>query len=251
MCSVKRNGRRASWLAVALLTICQGSGYARNAAAQEQAQSKTLVKTLKKTLEKPWPVVFTEDFESGDKRWRPLDPTGWKIKDVPGGHVYSQFKKEGGYKPPHRSPVNIALLQEVTVGDFELTVKVLSTHPDYGHRDAVLIFGYQDPAHFYYVHLGKQADDHANQIFIVNEMPRAKISLTSTTGTPWDEKWHTVRIVRRLSDKSITVYFDDMQKPVMTAVDDTFRSGRFGLGSFDDTTDWDDLRISGVVVGKP
>lgn len=43
-------------------------------------------------------------------------------------------------------------------------------------RDACLVFGYQDPSHFYYVHLGKQADDHANQVFIVNDAAQLKIS---------------------------------------------------------------------------
>jgi hypothetical protein len=162
--------------------------------------------------------------------------------------VYSQFVKQSQYEPPHRSPYNISLLKDVRVGDFELNVKVLSTHEDYGHRDVCLVFGYQDPAHYYYVHLGKQADDHANQIFIVNDAPRTKISLTSTEGTPWDDKWHNVRIVRRADEGTIEVYFDDMTKPAMTAKDKTFASGQVGLGSFDDTSDWDDFALRGRKV---
>jgi hypothetical protein len=138
----------------------------------------------------------------------------------------------------------------VVVSDFVLVAKVRSTHPDYGHRDVCLFFGYQDPAHFYYVHLGKQADDHANQIFIVNEAPRKKISITSTTGTNWDDEWHNVKIVRKTSDGTIEVYFDDMDKPVMTAKDDTFRWGRIGLGSFDDTSDWDTVKLTGMKAEK-
>ena len=117
---------------------------------------------------------------------------------------------------------------------------------DYGHRDAVVFFGYQDPAHFYYVHLGKKADDHANQIFIVNDAPRAKISKTSTDGTNWTDDWHRVRVTRRVSDGRIEIFFDDMQTPVMTAVDKTFAAGRIGLGTFDDTGDWDDVKLYGV-----
>ena len=196
------------------------------------------------------PVVFEENFEKGADRWSPTDPSGWKVKEVNGGHVYSQFKKESNYKPPHRSPFNISLLKDVTVTDFVLTARVLSTHPDYGHRDAVLVFGYQDPAHFYYVHLGKQADDHANQIFIVNDKPRTKISTKSTTGTPWDEKWHDVKIVRRAAEGVIEVYYDDMKNPVMLAKDTNFTWGRIGLGSFDDTTDWDDIRLRGTLKDK-
>ena len=80
-----------------------------------------------------------------------------------------------------------------------------------------LFFGYQDPAHFYYVHLGKKTDDHANQIFIVNGADRKKISTKTTDGTNWNDDWHSVKIVRKVADGSIEVYFDDMKTPVMTA----------------------------------
>jgi hypothetical protein len=191
------------------------------------------------------PVVFEESFEKGADRWEPLDKAQWEIKKTDQGQVYSQHKKQSAYKPPHRSPTNVALLKDVVFGDMELTAKVKSTHPDYGHRDAVIFFGYQDPSHFYYVHLGKQADDHANQIFIVNDAPRTKISITSTTGTIWTDNWHTVKVVRKPSDGTIEVYFDDMTKPVMTAKDKTFGPGRVGVGTFDDTSDWDDIVIRG------
>jgi hypothetical protein len=103
----------------------------------------------------------------------------------------------------------------------------------------------------YYVHLGKKADEHANQIFIVNGADRKKISLTSTDGTNWDDNWHNVRVVRKVKDGTIEVYFDDMQKPVMTAKDTTFAWGRVGVGSFDDTSDWDDVKVEGVRAPPP
>jgi hypothetical protein len=196
------------------------------------------------------PVVYQEDFEKGADHWQPLDAKQWQIKKTDKGQVFSQHEKKSEYKPPHRSPTNVALLKDVKAGDLELTAKVLSTHPDYGHRDAVIVFGYQDPAHFYYVHLGKQADDHANQIFIVNDAARTKISLTSTSGTNWDDKWHTVRVVRKPADGTIEIYFDDMTKPVMTAKDKTFAWGQIGVGTFDDTSDWDDIVVRGTAVEK-
>jgi len=199
----------------------------------------------------PLPLVASEDFEHGAAQWKPNDPDGWKVKPGEKGQVYSQFKKTSAYKPPHRSPFNISILSTPTVGDFVLTARVLSTHPDYGHRDACLVFGYQDSAHFYYVHFGKQTDDHANQIFIVNDQPRTKISTQTTQGTPWDEKWHDVKIVRRVADGTVEVYFDDMKTPVMKASDKTFAWGRIGVGSFDDTSDWDDIKLHGVKVEPP
>ena len=194
------------------------------------------------------PLLVQEDFESGADRWQPSDAAAWKIKTSQEGSVYSQFKKRSDYRPPHRSPFNMAILKQPAVADFELRVRVLSTHTDYGHRDVCLFFGYQDPAHFYYVHLGKKTDDHANQIFIVNGAPRTKISTKTTPGTNWDERWHDVKIVRKVDTGAIAVYFDDMKEPVMTATDTTFAWGKIGLGSFDDTGDWDDLRLWGKKV---
>lgn len=192
------------------------------------------------------PVLLQEDFEKGADRWEPTDPKAWKVIAADKGHVFSQFVKNSKYQPPFRSPYNIALIKDLQATDFVLEAKVRSTIKDYGHRDACLFFGWQDPAHFYYVHLGKKADDHANQIFIVNKAPRTKISKTSTPGTPWTDAWHRVKIVRTTKDGAIAVFFDDMTQPVMTAQDRTFLWGRIGVGSFDDTTEWDDVVIRGL-----
>jgi len=203
-----------------------------------------------KAAGKELPEVYASDFSKGADEWEPTDKSAWDVKKTDSGYVYDQHKKNSNYKPPHRSPLNISLLKDVVVGDFVLTAKVLSTHPDYGHRDACLVFGYQNPANFYYVHLGKQTDDHANQIFIVDDAPRTKISTKTSTGTNWDERWHDVRIVRNTAHGTISVYFDDMKTPVMTAKDTTFTWGRIGVGTFDDTSQWRDIKLHGQKVEK-
>lgn len=192
-------------------------------------------------------VRIQEDFSKGADRWQPTDSKAWKVIDLPDGKgkAYSQFVKQSAYKPPHRSPYNIALLRDVTVSDFTLVAEAQSTIKDYGHRDMCLFFGYQDPAHFYYVHLGKKADDHANQIFIVNGADRKKISTTSTEGTNWTDGWHTLKVVRTLADGKIEVFFDDLKKPVMTATDKNFLWGQVGIGSFDDTGNWRSVKLEG------
>jgi hypothetical protein len=190
------------------------------------------------------PLLFTDDFEQGADRWQATDAKAWKIVKTEQGCHYNQFQTSK-YKPTHRSPLNIALVKDLRVTDFVLEAKVQSTGKDVAHRDMCLFFGYQDPAHFYYVHIAKQADDHANQIFIVNGADRVKISKTSTKGTPWNDGWRRVKIVRRVADGHIAIYFDDMKTPIMTAQDKTFVWGQVGIGSFDDTGNWDDVRISG------
>jgi hypothetical protein len=171
---------------------------------------------------KEFPLVFEDDFEHGATRWQPTDAGAWKIIKTKNGSAYSQFRMSK-YTPPFRSPHNISLVKGATVSDFVLEAKLQSTARDGPHRDMCLFFGYQDPAHFYYLHIAKKADDHANQIFIVNGAPR----------------------------KRTQVFFDDMKTPIMTARDRTFTWGQVGVGSFDDTGNWADVRLRGKrVKGK-
>jgi hypothetical protein len=198
------------------------------------------------------PILFQDDFEHGADHWQPSEPKAWKIVESPQGRFFSQFQNIP-IKTPHRSPFNYALLKDIVVGDFVLDAKARSTKADYPHRDMCLFFGFQDPAHQYYVHLARRTDDHANQIFIVNEADRLKISTKTTPGTDWTgvEDWHNVRVVRRVGDGTIEIYFDDMNTPVMTAIDKTFTWGQVGIGCFDDTGDWDDVVLRGKKVDRP
>jgi hypothetical protein len=200
------------------------------------------------------PILLQEDFERGMERWQTTDPDDaepvWTIIEVgkPGNHAL-RVTGTSKYEPPYRSPYSIALLKNVVVGDFELSARVQETHVDAGpHRDLCIFWGYQDPSHFYYVHLGAQADPHACQIFIVNDAPRTMITVDQAKGTPWTEGWHTVKVIRRVEDGTINVYFDDMEKPFMTAKDKTFTWGQVGVGTFDDHGNFDDITLRGVRV---
>ena len=194
------------------------------------------------------PLIFSDDFESGSSsNWKATDPAAWKIAKTDKGHVLSQFDKSNT-KTPVRSPFNRAMIQDITVSDFVLDVKLQSTVKDYGHRDMCLFFGCQDAAHLYYVHLGKQTDDHANQIFIVNNADRKKISTKTSSGTNWTDDWHHARLVRDVKSGSIKVFFDNMNEPVMEATDTTFTWGQIGVGTFDDTGNFDDVFLFGTKV---
>ena len=196
------------------------------------------------------PLLFEDDFEKGAEHWQPTDAAAWKIIETDRGKVYNQHKNSK-YRPPHRSPSNVSLLKDVVVGDFVLTVKVKSTNTNAGaHRDMCLFFNWQDPANFYYVHLGKRPDPHSSQIMIVDDAPRKMITKNKSPGVPWDNDWHDVKIVRDTADGAIEIYFDDMDKPMMIAKDKTFTTGRVGLGSFDDNGCWDDFKLFGKKVEK-
>ncbi|MEE9603850.1 MAG: hypothetical protein V3V75_11130, partial [Thermoguttaceae bacterium] len=118
------------------------------------------------------------------------------------------------------------------------------------HRDMCVFFNYQDPTNYYYVHLGKVPDPKSCQIMIVDDAPRRPLTKNKKTGAAWTGGWHDVKVVRRTGDGTIEVYFDDMEKPLLKAVDKTFTSGQIGIGSFDDTGNWNDLKLYGKKTKK-
>jgi hypothetical protein len=203
------------------------------------------------------PLVYADDFEEGMDHWQTRDAEGaelsFAVVEIPGpaGAATHALRVLGTskYEPPFRSPPNFALLKDVTVGDFEITAKVQSTNVNAGpHRDMCVIWGYQDPSHFYYVHFGAAADPNACQIFIVNDAARTPITVKTATGTPWTEEWHRVKVVRSVEDGTMEVFYDDMDEPFMTAKDTHFTWGQVGLGTFDDNGNWDDFELRGVKV---
>jgi len=191
------------------------------------------------------PLVFQADFEDANLGpWQATDPDAWRIEDglQNPGKVLSLFAASN-YNPPFASPRNINLIKDVNVTSFVLRLDMLSTTDYYTGRDLCLFFGYQDPAHFYYAHIADVADSVHNSIHIVNNAARTPIADYRNSGNSWDDGWHDVRLVRDVDTGTIAVYFDDMAEPVMTAVDTTFTWGKVGVGSFDDTGQFDNIHL--------
>ncbi len=191
-------------------------------------------------------LIYHQDFESPQaiQDFDFSDEQAWSKYDIGQNNVL-HLSGASEYRSSVRSPFNIAVMNRLMVGDFIMEVSLSQTGKEYGHRDLCLFFGIQDPTNFYYVHIASVADDHANNVFIVNDEPRTKIASKTTTGTDWGAQgsWHKARIERTVSDGMIKVYFDDSDEPIMEAVDTHFGLGYIGLGSFDDTGMFDEMKI--------
>jgi hypothetical protein len=199
-------------------------------------------------LPKDYKLLYEQSFQKTEaaQQFVMTDPAAWKIsKDEKGSAL--ELVQQSKYKPAYRSPFNMALIKEKSFGDFILEADLIQTGKEYGHRDMCIFFGFQDPDHFYYAHIATAADDHAHNIFIVNEKPRTKIAKTTTKGVNWGLNiWHHVRLERKASDGTVKVFFDDMTLPIMVAEDKTFGEGLVGFGSFDDTG-----KISNIKIWAP
>lgn len=187
-------------------------------------------------------TIFCDDFEDGVDRWEIVDTESWRLEEQGLGKSLTIIQRKSGYKPPVNSPLHLAIIREVEMDSFELTFKVKSTKDTGNHRDCCVFLNYQDPTHFYYVHLGAKPDHASSQIFIVNNAPRIAIT-DNQNGIPWSDKWHDVKLIRDSDSGRIALYFDDMEKPRLEVYDKTFGKGRIGLGSFDDMNAFDEVKL--------
>jgi hypothetical protein len=182
-------------------------------------------------------LLYAQDFSNPAalKDFAFTDPSAWTISTAD-GKAALELTKQSSYKPPVRSPVNIALLADKVFGDVIIEADCQQTGKEYGHRDMIFVYGFQSPSKFYYTHIATKGDDHAHNCFVVNDAPRVKFASDVTEGANWGlGAWHHVRVERKASDGTVRIFFDDMAKPIMTGTDKTFGPGAIGFGSFDDT----------------
>jgi len=178
------------------------------------------------------------------------DPKAWRASDEKDGAALELFGKSD-YQPKFRSPFNVALLADKVFTDVVIDADICSTVKPYGHQDMCVFYGFELPTHFYYTHIAVKPDPHAQNCFIVNDAERKAIASDVSPGVTWGvNEWHHVRVDRHGSSGSIAVFFDDMAKPIMRAVDRTFPSGYIGFGSFDDMGKIRNVRVYAPLVAE-
>lgn len=209
------------------------------------AQIKTKEKQPAKTMrlgEREFELVFADNFEDGIANWKTTDDNAWVHKSHQSNHTFGLKQRKSKYKPKFRSPHNIALLKDQQFDDLVIEFDVKSTKDTGNHRDCCVFFCYQNPDQFYYVHLGAKPDSASGQIMLVNQAARSPLT-ENKRPVPWTDDWHKVRLVFDSATGKISIYFDDMNAPLMSVEDKTFSKGQIGIGSFDDMNDFDNVRV--------
>ncbi|WP_019631469.1 PQQ-dependent sugar dehydrogenase [Actinomadura atramentaria] len=185
------------------------------------------------------------------KDWTPVTPSKWQF---PGREVV--LAEAGKERPGPRRPYEYAVLAKgPSYGSVNIEAKVrLDTPVTQKDRDVILIFDYQDDTHFAYAHLSTDNSIYPhNGIFVVNGADRLRIdqqwNANRSHGAPpsiTDADWHKVRLTHCGATGETAVYVDGGKRPVMTALDTTFASGRVGFGSFDNIGRLRDLTVTGA-----
>jgi hypothetical protein len=189
------------------------------------------------------------DFENGSTAgWQPNDPAHWRVVGDKESTVYELTA--AGEPGQVRAPTSWSLWTGHDVASFEFSGRVrCHTDPATKVRDMCVFFHYQDPEHFYYVHFAGSSDEVHNIIGLVDGADRVKIN-AEPAGTSvfrlTDRGWHTFKVVCDAQSGEIRAYLDDMTEPILTARDRTLGHGLVGVGSFDDTGTFDDLKLRGA-----
>jgi len=200
----------------------------------------------------PLPLLAQCDFEIGSaERWRPNIPAHWCVVAKDGTMVYELTAI--GEQGKIRAPTSWSLWSGHDVTSFEFTGRMeCYTDPAVAGRDMCIFFHFQDPAHFYYVHFSAESAGVHNIIGLVNGADRVKINVEppgSSAARLTDKAWHQFKVVCDAPSGEIRAYLDDMTTPVLTARDRTLGHGLVGVGSFDDTGCFDDLKLRGTLSG--
>jgi hypothetical protein len=171
-----------------------------------------------------------------------LDGSGtWEVRDRM--LVLAKAGTPGG---PIRRPSALAVLKSDPLVRATVQVEMRSTAPeDVKNRDLEIIFGYESPTRFYYVHLAGITDANHNGIFLVDNKDRRRIDDGTAVPQLKDREWHRVRLERDGTTGRIEIFVDGAAQPALRATDTTIEVGRVGLGSFDDTGEFRRFSVSG------
>ena len=191
-------------------------------------------------------IELAEDFSSGAlDRWQFPYPEDWVIKSEGPLHFLHMLRNREPLVP--RRPVQFARLKGINVGSFTFQAQLRREG-----RSLLMVFNYVDDLHFYYTHLsvdsGAKVEVH-NGIFIVDGGPRRRIAGTEAAPVLPDQNWHKVRVQRDIHSGTIEVFADAETEPRFKVIDRTFNCGQVGLGSFDETGDFADVRLASDDAG--
>lgn len=175
--------------------------------------------------------------------WSVPNLSDWKV-DNEGGSTILHLVTPRGPVPGPRRPIQFAL---ANTPDFEQVTIDADAKPL--QRSLIFVFAYRDPAHFDYAHLstdtGLKQPVH-NGIFHVFGGERVRISSqVGPAAFPAIDHWYHVRLVYNGHSGAVNVSVDGKPIPALQAVDRSLTGGKVGLGSFDETGDFKNVKFAG------
>lgn len=133
---------------------------------------------------------------------------------------------------------NLSLYPSMIIGDVTAQVKVRAVGTTSIWNDVAIIFAYRDAQNYSYVSLNESNDNATSGVFVVTNGVTTEIS--DITNTILSDTWYSVRLAR--TGTNVTVAIDN--KIVARTSNPAFSDGKFGLGTRNDSAQFDDFMIT-------
>ena len=174
--------------------------------------------------------------------WTIPAASDWQVDQEDGTPVLRLVKSRGPLPGPRR-PIHFALTE--TQGSGRLTVEA-DVKPL--GRSLLIVFAYLDEAHFDYAHFS--TDTAAKQpvhngIFHVYGGERVRISPERGPASfAASGRWYRVKLTYDPATGAVRVMVDGQAVPALEAVDRSLGPGKVGIGSFDETAVFKNVKIT-------
>lgn len=173
--------------------------------------------------------------------WTVPTASDWKVGQEDGGPVLRLTQGREPVKGPRR-PFQFALADVQVSGAVTVEADVMPLG-----GSLLIVFAYRDPAHFNYAHLsvdpGAKQPMH-NGVFHIYGGERVRISSErGPAAFSASGRWHHVRLVHDPAFGTVSVTVDGQALPALQAVDLSLGAGKVGIGSFDETGAFKNVRI--------
>ncbi len=193
-------------------------------------------------------LVFAATASAADKleafghTWSVPVAADWSIEQQSDATVL-HLKESRGPLPGPRRPIQFALAETPELGRVSVEADVMPLQ-----KSLIIVFAYKDEAHFDYAHLsidmGTVQPVH-NGIFHVYGGERVRISSTvGPAAFAATQQWYHVKLTRDSESGAVSVTVDGKRVPALSAVDVSLGAGKVGLGSFDETAKFKNVRIT-------
>jgi hypothetical protein len=118
-------------------------------------------------------------------------------------------------------------------------------------RSLIIVYAYQNESHFNYAHI---SSDNAvkqnvhNGMFHVFGGERVRMSSLEGPASFTTQDWTPVKLVWDGATGQAYVEVNGKRNPSLTATDMSLKWGQVGLGSFDETGDFRNIKVTGTMV---
>ncbi|MEM1084827.1 MAG: hypothetical protein AAGI48_12015 [Verrucomicrobiota bacterium] len=196
--------------------------------------------------ELPLQIDTSFDKKEALESWQPRSGSEWSWKKTPEGGLY-QLKKPGS-PGKFRRPLSWSVWKGKPVACFEVevTARCLTSLKVKG-RDVLVIFGFQDPDHYYYVHFSAENSKVHNILAKVDGGERTPLPLKGKRHPRLvKDGFQQLKLTHDPATGEIEASVDG--KVILRAVDRDLKGGYVGVGSFDDKVDFDRFVLRGEPI---